>query len=98
MLRLLLKCVQNINGSGQPYGIDGSEGVAIMIGDDLQHSSRNVLKRLGVDVFIADLSLIKSKSNEPPYKFWKFFQRTMRIGNEDQLSHPSPSIYQICQK
>ena len=77
MFRFLLESVQHINGLGQLDGLDRTECIAIVKRDNFQYASCNVFQRLGVDVLIAYLCLIESKSNVPLYRLWEFGQRVV---------------------
>ena len=87
MLRLLLKDMQHIHGFLQFHRVDGSEGIASVIGYNFQYPSCTTLQRLGIDMLFAHLCLIESKPNMPLHSLRKLPQNPVRVGNEDQLLH-----------
>jgi hypothetical protein len=87
VFRLFLKSVQDIHGMFQANGINRSEGIASVVGDNLQYSTTDILERLCVDVLFTHLRLVESESHVPLHGLRELSQILMRISNKDQLLH-----------
>jgi len=71
-LRLLLEGMEDVDGVLQPDGVDGSKGIAAMVGDNLQSSARKALQRLGIRVLVAHLRLIDGVPNVTLHRIREF--------------------------